>query len=110
MSRESKHRTPELSREVSFFTKWGYLIVNDAVSMDQIEALKVALDHAYQRKEEMFIHELLEEDDAFIFLLDNPPVLERMKAILGNCIQLHSATARVTEPGEKDQDWHRDGP
>ena len=33
-----------------------------------------------------------------------------MKAILGNCVQLHSATARVTQPGEPDQNWHRDGP
>ena len=52
----------------------------------------------------------LEEDDRFAFLLDNPPVLTRMTAILGNCVQLHSATARVTEPGTPDQDWHRDGP
>ena len=27
-----------------------------------------------------------------------------MKAILGECVQLHSATARVTLPGEKDQE------
>lgn len=33
--------------------------------------------------------------------------MRRMKAILGNCVQLHSATARVTQP---DQNWHRDGP
>ena len=33
-----------------------------------------------------------------------------MKAILGECVQLHSATARVTLPGEKDQNWHRDVP
>ncbi|MEM7539881.1 MAG: phytanoyl-CoA dioxygenase family protein, partial [Chloroflexota bacterium] len=42
-------------------------------------------------------------------LLDHPPVLTRMKALLGNCIQLHSATARVTTGGAPDQDWHRDG-
>jgi ectoine hydroxylase-related dioxygenase (phytanoyl-CoA dioxygenase family) len=33
-----------------------------------------------------------------------------MKAILGNCVQLHSATARITKPGQPDQNWHRDGP
>lgn len=33
-----------------------------------------------------------------------------MKAILGNCVQLHSATARVAEPGAPDQSWRRDGP
>ena len=70
--------TPELDREVAFFLKWGYLVV--------------------------------EEDERFSFLLDNPPVITRMKAILGNCLQLHSATARITLPGAVDQGWHRDGP
>ena len=41
----------------------------------------------------------LRRDDRFAFLLDNPPVLKRMEAILGTCVQLHSATARITEPG-----------
>ena len=102
--------SPELEREVVFFMKWGYLIVDDAITMQQVESLRIALDASYERNGEMLIHQLLEEDKAFVFLLQNPPVLERMKAILGNCIQLHSATARVTELGQEDQDWHRDGP
>ena len=56
-----------------------------------------------------FIHNVLEEDPAFAFLLDNPPVLLRMRAILGSAVQLHSATARYVSPGMKDQQWHRDG-
>ena len=44
------------------------------------------------------------------FLLDNPPVLARMQALLGTAVQLHSATSRVTEPGTEDQNWHRDVP
>jgi ectoine hydroxylase-related dioxygenase (phytanoyl-CoA dioxygenase family) len=115
--------SPEQEREVAFFVKWGYLIIEDAISGQQVESLKAALNRAYERKmsqgeaipndhlsDKMFIHQLLEEDEAFVFLLDNPPVIARMQAILGNCLQLHSATARVTEGGEKDQDWHRDGP
>lgn len=102
--------TPELQQEVDFFMKWGYLIVEDAMTNKQVDSLRSALDEAFARNEGQFIHQLLEEDDRFAFLLDNPPVLTRMKAILGNCIQLHSATARVTTPGEPDQKWHRDGP
>ena len=77
-----------------------------------MKSLRDALDETYGRTPggEQFIHELLEEDRRFEFLLDHPPVLARMKAILGNCIQLHSATARVTEGRVKDQLWHRDGP
>ncbi|MEM7031254.1 MAG: phytanoyl-CoA dioxygenase family protein [Chloroflexota bacterium] len=101
--------TPEMQQEVDFFLKWGYLVVEDAITNDQLETLRVALDETFARTEGQFVHQLLEEDDRFAFLLDNPPVLSRMKAILGNCVQLHSATARVTEPGALDQDWHRDG-
>ena len=102
--------TPELEREVNFFMKWGYLLIEEAITQSQVELLRTALDETFERSRTQFTHQLLEEDDRFAFLLDNPPVLTRMKAILGNCIQLHSATARVTEPGAPDQSWHRDGP
>ncbi len=102
--------SPELERDVQFFLKWGYLVVDKAISQEQIEILRDALDETFERVGEMFTHTLLEEDDRFFFLLDNPPVFQRMQAILGNCVQLHSATARVTEPGTPEQDWHRDIP
>jgi hypothetical protein len=102
--------TPELEREVAYFKKWGYLVVDNALTEVQVETLREALGDTFARTGTQFTHQLLEEDDRFAFLLDNPPVLTRMKAILGNCLQLHSATARVTEPGAPDQDWHRDGP
>ena len=102
--------TPELEREVAFFRKWGYLVVEDALNVQQVETLRDALDETFVRRGEAFTHQLLEEDDRFAFLLDHPPVLDLMKAILGNCVQLHSATARVTKPGEPDQNWHRDIP
>ncbi|HRW11357.1 MAG TPA: phytanoyl-CoA dioxygenase family protein, partial [Caldilineaceae bacterium] len=102
--------TPELQQEVDFFLKWGYLVVDDAVTADQVDLLRAALDETFARHQSQFTHQLLEEDDRFAFLLDNPKILVRMKAILGNCVQLHSATARVTTPGAPDQDWHRDGP
>jgi hypothetical protein len=109
-----QHLNPRLSadveRDVSFFRKWGYLIVENAITTGQIEALRTALDRTSQRHEAQFIGELLEEDEGFAFLLDNPPVLTRMQAILGTCVQLHSATARVTEPGAENQNWHRDVP
>jgi len=102
--------TLELEREVRFFRKWGYLVVNDALNAEHVELLRTSLDGAVAGRGAQFIHQLLEEDDRFSFLLDNPPVLLRMKAILGTCLQLHSATARVTQSGDPDQNWHRDGP
>ncbi|HWE60406.1 MAG TPA: phytanoyl-CoA dioxygenase family protein, partial [Chloroflexota bacterium] len=102
--------SPEQEQEVRFFQKWGYLVVEQALSDEQVETLRSALDQTFTRTGTQFTHQLLEEDDRFSFLLDNPPVLARMKALLGNCVQLHSATARVTQPGAPDQSWHRDGP
>lgn len=103
-------RTPALERDVQFFLQWGYLIVENAITPAQVAALRAALDETFARTGAMFMHQLLEADARFGFLLDNPPVLDRMRALLGNCVQLHSATARVTEPGTPDQDWHRDMP
>ena len=102
--------SPELQAEVNFFQKWGYLVIESAITEQQVDILRQTLDELQELVSTQFIGELLEQDDRFLFLLDNPPVLERIKAILGNCVQLHSATSRVTEPGESDQNWHRDGP
>ena len=103
--------TSAMAEDVAFFRKWGYLVVEDAITEAQVATLRSALDAAFaQGNGEQFIHQLLEEDAAFAFLLDNPPVFERMQAILGTCVQLHSATARVTAPGQEDQNWHRDVP
>ncbi|UVI29546.1 phytanoyl-CoA dioxygenase family protein [Paenibacillus spongiae] len=100
----------DLEREVRFFLKWGYLIVDNAITEPQVQMLRHALEGVMSRKQAMFTHQLLEEDEVFSMLLDNDPILTRIKAIMGNCIQLHSATARVTVPGDPDQDWHRDHP
>ncbi|MBI1930024.1 phytanoyl-CoA dioxygenase family protein [Candidatus Poribacteria bacterium] len=102
--------TPDLEREVAFFLKWGYLVVENALTPAQLEDLRSALDETFDRLKTQFTGELLEQDERFGFLIDNPPALTRIKAILGNCVQLHSATSRVTQPGEPNQNWHRDGP
>lgn len=101
---------PALEREVRFFQKWGYLILEDALDPALLDPLRTALDAAHKRIGKEHIHQLLEEDDAFAPLLDNAPVMRRVRAVLGNCVQLHSATARVTSAGTPDQAWHRDGP
>ena len=61
--------------------------------------LREALDDTFGHRHgaDQFTHQLLEEDDAFAVLLDNPSVMKRMTAILGNCIQLHSATAHLSD-------------
>ena len=81
-----QHLNPELDaqleREVAFFNQWGYMVVENAIDDYQIEDLRQALDICFERKDGQFIHQLLEEDERFLFLLDHRPVLRRMKAIL----------------------------
>src|SRR5262245_36081438 len=84
--------TPELDRECNFCLKWVYLVVENALSTQQVEQLRATLDETFARTQSQFTHQLLEEDECFAFLLDNPPVMARMKALLGNCVQLPSAT------------------
>ena len=102
----------ELQNEVNFFLKWGYLIVNNALNDKEVATIRAAFDDTLNDKNKLNHIEvgLLEYDERFVFLLNNNPVIKRIEAILGHCIQLHSATARVTEPNTPNQNWHRDGP
>src|SRR4051794_3515410 len=81
---------PEFVREPPFFLKWGYLVVEDALAPEHVARLRSALDETFGRIGAQFTHHLLEEDDRFAFLLDHPPVLRRIRALLGTCLQLHS--------------------
>ena len=42
--------TPELEQEVRFFQKWGYLVVDDAITPEQVEILREAMDDADSRE------------------------------------------------------------
>ena len=50
---------PDLRRDVDFFTKWGHLIAEDAISADQVESLRIALDEVFATKGEQLTHQLL---------------------------------------------------
>ena len=104
--------TQELKSEVNFFLKWGYLIIDNALNEKEVATIRAAFDNTLNDKNRLNHIEvgLLEYDERFIILLDNNPVIKRIEAILGNCIQLHSATARLTKPNAPNQNWHRDGP
>ena len=97
--------------DVQHFLHHGWLVIDDALEASTVADLRQALDDlALRRPGQELIHSLLEEDDRFAVLLEVPAVMSRLQAILGTCIQLHSATARISRPGTSDQSWHRDGP
>ena len=98
--------TPEREQEVRFIQKSGYLVVDDAITPEEVEI--PARRHARRRFARhrgvapgvqpgaygSFFRELLEKDRS-AFLLDNPPVLTLMTVTLRNAVQLHSASGRV---------------
>ncbi|MAE20711.1 hypothetical protein CMK12_17585, partial [Candidatus Poribacteria bacterium] len=45
----------ELRTEVEFFQKWGYLVIEDAITNAQIERLLLTLDQSHQRIGTQFI-------------------------------------------------------
>ena len=89
----------ELENEVNFFLKWGYLII-DKTFNKTFKKLKdsVILNDDGSLLKDHIHYNLFEYDKNFLFLLDNKPIIKRISAILGNCIQLHSAAARLTKP------------
>ena len=102
----------KINEELNFFLKWGYLVIDNALNQDEVNTIREAFNDTFEKLDNVKHIEvgLLEHDTRFLKLLDNKPVIKRIEAILGHCIQLHSATARVTEPNTPNQNWHRDGP
>ena len=111
-----KKMNPELSekdeKDLKFFLEHGYLVVDDALNTDEVNNIREAFNDTFKKLDNVKHIEvgLLEYDKRFLKLLDNEIVIKKIKSILGNCIQLHSATARLCKPGEPNQIWHRDGP
>ena len=48
---------PEIDRELwsalTFFKKWGYLIVEDAITKEEVRVLRGAMDNLFLRKEKI---------------------------------------------------------
>lgn len=97
--------------EVRHYLRHGWLVIDDAIDPATVATLRAALDDLTARRPQAeLVASLLEEDERFAVLLEVPAVMRRLHAILGTCLQLHSATARITRPGAPEQGWHRDGP
>src|SRR5689334_20086354 len=113
------HRLTESER--AHFDEQGYLILPDALSFIQIEALTAATDRIYQQKldagfepaKALFYPNFIPDDDLFLDLVDYPPVLSKVWGILGWNIYLYHAHMIVTPPtGQPPDDktfgWHQD--
>lgn len=106
---------------VKQFEKDGYLIIPNALSQGQVEALNAAVDRILAEEPESLaynIYNSVERDPAILSLIDHPELLPLMVNLLGYNIQLHISHLTVRKPNPNDVKtatnsfihWHQDGP
>lgn len=105
-----------------FFESRGYLVVEDALTDEEVAALRRACDAAEERfradpslpgcriPEFLEIEAILEYDPVFLDLFVHPRVFPRIREVLGPDVALLDHAYYVTPPGgELDGEaWHRD--
>jgi ectoine hydroxylase len=114
-----EHRLTDSERRK--FNEDGYLIVEGALSPEQIEMLTRLVDATYERalgkghdpKTALFYPNFIPDDPAFQDLVDYPKVLPKVWGILGWNIYLYHAHLIVTPPSgtareDKTFGWHQD--
>ncbi len=113
------HRLTEEERRA--FEETGLLVVEDALSPDQVAALTAKTDALFQRRvaqghapdQSLFYPNFLPDDESFLGLVDHAPILPKVWGLLGWNIYLYHAHLIVTPPSGKPRDnqtfgWHQD--
>src|SRR2546423_15710015 len=102
------------------FNEQGFLVVEDALSAEQVTALTAASDRIYQQKvagghdstKALFYPNFIPDDDLFFNLVDYEKILPKVWGILGWNIYLYHAHLIVTSPCRQPPDdrtfrWHQ---
>lgn len=103
------------------FNKTGYLILENALSPEQVAALTKEVDHIFETKvkaghdttKALFHPNFIPDHQLFLDLLDYEKVLPKVWGILGWNIYLYHAHMIVTPPSGAEQNdktfgWHQD--
>jgi ectoine hydroxylase-related dioxygenase (phytanoyl-CoA dioxygenase family) len=103
------------------FNETGILMVEDALSPEQVAALTAATNHIYQGKvaeghdshKALFYPNFIPQDPVFAELVDYEKILPKVWGILGWNIYLYHAHLIITPPSGEPQDdktfgWHQD--
>ena len=108
--------TPEETRE---FDELGCLVVEDALSREQVARLESALDSLTQHEPDRIhnIADILGLHNEFLDLIDLPTVLPKIRLFLGDNIWVNHSHLNVNPPQPRDAKknsdidfgWHRDG-
>lgn len=105
---------PRLTR-LEQLNRYGYYTEENVLAPDHIARLKVAADrlqregHAdYREEHQDYYPNIIEFDDAFAEVLDNPLLLEGVQECVGPDVQLYANEVLVSKPTGRAQGWHRD--
>jgi len=103
------------------FNETGLLMIENALSPEQVTALTATTDQIYQRhvdaghdsRTALFYPNFIGDDPAFTDLVDYPKILPKAWGILGWNIYLYHAHMIVTPPTGRERDdktfgWHQD--
>lgn len=114
-----KYRLTEEERRT--FDETGLLMVENALSPEQVAALTVAADRLYEQKrveghdpqKALFYPNFIPDDPLFAALVDYEKILPKVWGLLGWNIYLYHAHLIVTPPSGQAQDdktfgWHQD--
>lgn len=112
-------------KEVDQFSRAGYLVRERMFQGEMLEQLRTALDELVAREREvkgpgegfstgrryggLFLRHLHEKHPLFLSLMQFPPIVSVAQAMLGPQINLRGFTARITYPGQPNQEteWHQ---
>lgn len=109
--------------QLEFFDEWGYLVVENALSEEQVEKMTVAIDrvdateraaHGLKPHQTMTKFRTIVEDGLFLDLLDNDKAFPLAWDILGWNIQHYISHLIVYPPEAEGSEvnlggWHQDG-
>ena len=96
---------------------YGFTIVEDVLSIDEVFAMKAALIRLCEQDEEdrgdcLHVSNLLVKDPIFFKVIDHPAVLPLLEAYMGHIRKLPliigSLNARIVRPGDPAQRMHGD--
>ena len=98
------------------FDRDGYLLVRHALAHSELTAASAAVGRLRERNaapvgRTFNAFNVVEEDDAFLDLMDHASVLGRLSGLLGTNLQLLMSQAMVRPPTPQPAlGWHHDGP
>lgn len=88
------------------YDQQGYVLIRNALTPGELQRVQAAFERAAERKA---LRDILNQDDAFVDMVDHPVLLTVVRAVVGEDAQLRYAQGGVVRPGEDTgSGWHCD--